>query len=139
MTRQLLVLLMLLSPLSWAEAMQNLESLSDLKWKNRLILIEADQPIQHYQDELDRLDADIVDRDIVWFIVNDKDVINNFNGKLSDSAADEIRQTLQSHSSAVLLIGKDGGIKATETQLILDELFGEIDRMPMRQQELQSR
>ena len=139
MTRQLLVLLMLLSPLSWAEPMQNLESLSDLKWKNRLILIEADQPIQHYQDELDRLDADIGDRDIVWFIVNDTDVISNFNGKLSDSATDEIHQTLQSHSSAVLLIGKDGGIKATEAQLILDELFGEIDRMPMRQQELQSR
>jgi len=40
----------------------------------------------------------------------------------------------------LLLIGKDGGVKRTETQpLAPAELFGTVDKMPMRRQEMRGR
>ncbi len=40
----------------------------------------------------------------------------------------------------VVLIGKDGGIKRTETQPLAPvSLFGTVDKMPMRRREMQSR
>lgn len=138
MSRILLILLMLLSPSAWSEAMQSLHSLSELKWKNRLILIDADNDPKTYQDELSLMEAEIIDRDIVWFVVSQTSITSNLNSRLTEELADHIRQQLHDHNSAVLLIGKDGGVKATDTQLRLHKLFSEIDCMPMRQRELQS-
>jgi glutathione peroxidase-family protein len=46
----------------------------------------------------------------------------------------ELKQSLTSF--AVVLIGKDGGVKRTETKpLAPADLFGTVDKMPMRRQE----
>jgi hypothetical protein len=46
----------------------------------------------------------------------------------------ELKQSLTQF--AVVLIGKDGGVKRTETQpLAPADLFGIVDKMPMRRQE----
>ena len=46
----------------------------------------------------------------------------------------ELKQSLTRF--AVVLIGKDGGVKRTETQpLAPADLFGTVDKMPMRRQE----
>jgi hypothetical protein len=46
----------------------------------------------------------------------------------------ELKQSLTQF--AVVLIGKDGGVKRTETQpLAPADLFGTVDKMPMRRQE----
>ena len=46
----------------------------------------------------------------------------------------ELKQPLTSF--AVVLIGKDGGVKRTETKpLAPTDLFGTVDKMPMRRQE----
>lgn len=46
----------------------------------------------------------------------------------------ELKQSLTSFS--VVLIGKDGGVKLAQTQpLSPADLFGTVDKMPMRQQE----
>lgn len=137
MSRILLVLLMLLSPIIWAEAAQSLHSLSELKWKNRLILIDAGDDINTYQDQLSQMDAEINDRDIVWFLLNQRSLSTNYTGTVTDNLSKEVRQKLQHHNSSVLLMGKDGGVKATQTQLRLNVIFSEIDSMPMRQRELQ--
>jgi hypothetical protein len=39
---------------------------------------------------------------------------------------------------AMLLIGKDGGVKSREPSLDLDAIFGRIDAMPMRIREMRS-
>ncbi|GLQ00436.1 hypothetical protein GCM10007891_22890 [Methylophaga thalassica] len=137
MSRILLILFMLLSPIAWAEVIQSLHSLSELKWKNRLILINAGDDINTYQDELSQRDAEINDRDIVWFLINQSSLSTNYTGTVTDNLTKEVRQKLQHHNSLVLLMGKDGGVKATDTQLRLHKLFSEIDSMPMRQRELQ--
>ncbi len=137
MSRILLILLMLLSPSAWSEAMQSLHSLSELKWKNRLILIDAGNDIDTYQHELSQLDAEINDRDIVWFLLNQSSLSTNYTGRVTDNLTKEVRQKLQHHNSSVLLMGKDGGVKTTQTQLRLNVIFSEIDSMPMRQRELQ--
>jgi hypothetical protein len=137
MSRILLILLMLLSPIAWAEAMQSLHSLSELKWKNRLIMIDAGNDINTYQHELSQLDAEINNRDIIWFLLNQSSLSTNYTGRVTDNLTKEVRQKLQHHNSSVLLMGKDGGVKATQTQLRLNVIFSEIDSMPMRQRELQ--
>lgn len=136
MSRILLILLMLLSPIAWAEVIQSLHSLSELKWKNRLILINAGDDINTYQDELSQRDAEINDRDIVWFLIKQSSLSTNYTGTVTDNLTREVRQKLQHHNSSVLLMGKDGGVKTTQTQLILNLIFSEIDSMPMRQREL---
>ncbi|RZK33884.1 MAG: DUF4174 domain-containing protein, partial [Hymenobacter sp.] len=46
----------------------------------------------------------------------------------------ELKQPLTSFS--VVLIGKDGGVKLAQTQPLAPEnLFGTVDKMPMRKQE----
>jgi hypothetical protein len=46
----------------------------------------------------------------------------------------ELKQSLTSF--AVVLIGKDGGVKRVENQpLAPADLFGTVDKMPMRRQE----
>ena len=46
----------------------------------------------------------------------------------------ELKQSLTRF--AVVLIGKDGGVKRTETQALAPaDLFGTVDKMPMRRQE----
>jgi hypothetical protein len=46
----------------------------------------------------------------------------------------ELKQSLTSF--AVVLIGKDGGVKRAETQPLMPaDLFGTVDKMPMRRQE----
>ena len=48
--------------------------------------------------------------------------------------AQQLKQPLTGF--AVVLIGKDGGVKRTETKLIAPaDLFGTVDKMPMRRQE----
>ncbi len=137
MVKPLVLLLILLSPLTWASSMQSLESLSDLKWENRLILIDAGYDAKSYQHELIQHDAEINDRDIIWFIISQTALSSNFKGIITDNIAHEVHQKLHDNNSSILLIGKDGGIKATENTLRLDVLFSKIDRMPMRQRELQ--
>jgi hypothetical protein len=117
--------------------MQSLHSLSELKWKNRLIMIDAGNDINTYQHELSQLDAEINDRDIIWFLLNQSSLSTNYTGRVTDNLTKEVRQKLQHHNSSVLLMGKDGGVKATQTQLRLNVIFSEIDSMPMRQRELQ--
>jgi hypothetical protein len=47
------------------------------------------------------------------------------------------RTQLNENRFAVVLIGKDGGVKRTETQPIsMPALFSTVDKMPMRQQEM---
>jgi len=64
------------------------------------------------------------------------------NHLLSEKSVQDIRKRLGvvGGSFQVLLIGKDGGVKLRSSEPVsMKDLFGLIDSMPMRQQEMGSK
>ena len=128
----------LLSIFSVDAAPQKLDSLTELRWKNRIILIfsenrESDLAMLHDAKE------DISDRDTLWFIVNGNETLTNYSGTLTDSFSQNTRERYLNADGNVLLIGKDGGVKARGSELSLNGLFQRIDGMPMRRNEMRQK
>ena len=103
--------------------------LNDLRWEKRPVLIFApsrDDPAYSRQMELLRAQVDaLAERDIVV---------------LSDLDADmpsPLRQGFQPGGFRIVLVGKDGGIKLEQEEVLDPEtLFSLIDGMPMRRNEM---
>lgn len=78
-----------------------------------------------------------MDRDIVWFVLYRQTIKTNYEGQTSSELVDRIQEKYLLRNHEVILIGKDGGVKERITKLDLERLFNDIDRMPMRQNEMQ--
>ena len=111
--------------------------LKDFRWEQRLILLQ-DPEITDF-DALRAAEFNILERDIFWFALDpDHTVVtSNYTGGISSQLKDSVKAYFSTDSTdRVLLIGKDGGVKAREQTLDLPELFRLIDSMPMRQAEM---
>ena len=84
-------------------------------------------------------EAQIDDRDIIWFSIKDNLVLSNYKGDLSSEFVTKIREKFSHLQNKVILIGKDGGIKSQSDYLNLEDIFSEVDSMPMRLFEIQKR
>jgi hypothetical protein len=115
--------------------------LDDLRWKYRVILVSALEPYRSSAlANLDEFAAQIEERDIAWFVLGDDELHTNLQGELAGMLRQQIVDryfTPVPTETAVLLIGKDGTIKSRSSDLDLEATFGLIDRMPMRQAEMQ--
>ena len=78
----------------------------------------------------------MIDRDILWFVIEDTFIRTNFSGAISPKLGSRLRKGYFHGGTKVILIGKDGGIKSRETTLDLFGIFTRIDAMPMRQREM---
>ena len=83
-------------------------------------------------------EADINERDIVWFVMQEETVATNFNGNLDDDFLSNTVKKYKIDQGKVILLGKDGGIKSNRERVDLEAIFLEIDAMPMRQIEMLS-
>jgi hypothetical protein len=114
--------------------------LEDLRWKYRVILIFAREPyFSNALSNLDEFKAEIEERDIAWFVLDDNSLHTNYVGKLDDQLREELMGSYFKpvpSETAVLLLGKDGAIKSRSTDLDLETTFGLIDQMPMRRAEM---
>lgn len=113
----------------------SLATLDDLRWKNRVILVDGfcEQAVE----ELKAREASLDERQLVWFCLDRDDIHTNFTGTLDAGFAPHLRETFFGKTGAsVLLIGKDGGIKSRDSSLSLDQYLMQIDSMPMRQAEM---
>ena len=120
-----------------------LAGLEELRWQYRVILIFAREPYRsNALSNLDEFKAEIEERDIAWFVLDDNTLHTNYDGKLEDQLREE---TMDSYfrpvptETAVRLIGKDGTLKSRSTDLDLEATFGLIDQMPMRRAEMRRR
>lgn len=120
-------------------------NLSDLRWQNRVVVVFAEhQQNEYYLDQMNRLknaQEGIKERDLVIIsIFNDGE--SNIDGlPVTESSSQNIRKKLNPNNQAFafILIGKDGGVKMREQQVVTPgALFAVIDRMPMRQREMRS-
>jgi hypothetical protein len=119
-------------------------NLEDYRWQNRLILIFApnskDETFIAQRRLLVEQPAEAAERDLLIFSLFEEEPGRLNDSSISVAANRDARDRFKvvPGSFAVLLIGKDGGVKLHSRQLVSSgEIFGLIDTMPMRQREMQ--
>lgn len=116
-----------------------MDSLSDLNWKNRVVLVFANQGDHKLQQQVQLLkerSSELADRDMVVIAVSGDDTQTIFGNAPALTAALLRREADIDKSFQVILVGKDGGIKLRSDTVVGDvEMFEVIDRMPMRKAE----
>ena len=122
-----------------AESLPKLSNLDSLEWKNRVVILNEiknqDKSLQLLKEQESQID----DRDIIWFSIKDNLVLSNYKGDLSSEFVSKIREKFSHLQNKVILIGKDGGIKSQSDYLNLEDIFSEVDSMPMRLFEMQKK
>lgn len=119
-------------------------SLDDYKWKKRLLLVFAPQEDPAYQKQIQLFKEQQVgfeQRDllIVQLLIEGTSRIDT--QPISPVLAAQIRDRfkVEQQNFQVILVGKDGTTKRRDRSIVPPEVvFGEIDAMPMRQQEMRS-
>ena len=133
---------MLSSPLS---ALEDQDPLSAYRWKHRLLLVyvpdteSGRSTLQTFRASLDERMEDVRDRDLLIVPVGDLPRTGDALRPAVDVDApgrSHVRRRfgLQGPEVQLLLIGKDGGVKARQSGVLLDleRVFEQIDSMPMR-------
>ena len=125
-----------------AEAQEGMIDLATHRWRHRLVLIFAPTTTDPaYAEQVAALadhESDNADRDLLigQFPAHGP---SQFNGQeITSGTMATLRQQLavEQDSFAVLLVGKDGGVKLrSDRPLATERIFTTIDQMPMRQQE----
>lgn len=114
--------------------------LENLQWKYRVILVFAREPnMSKALSNLKDFKAECEERDIAWFVLGNDVMYTNYDGKLEDRLREQLMDRYFApvpSNTSVLLIGKDGTLKSRSTDLDLEAIFGLIDKMPMRREEM---
>jgi hypothetical protein len=117
-----------------------------LRWKNRVLVLfspsESDVSFQLQKQGLASSTEGVLDRELMVLEIIEKGQSRAGNQLLSQKSVQNIRRRLgvQAGPFQVLLIGKDGGVKLRSSEPVsVKDIFGLIDSMPMRQQEMESR
>ncbi|MBD2438816.1 DUF4174 domain-containing protein [Nostoc sp. FACHB-110] len=140
-----------LSPVSIADTVQGSThtikmssfNLSSQKWQNRVLLVFApsvnNRTYQQQMQLFNQHQNGFTDRDLVLVqvLATEKSYAN---GQLIDeSSAANLRSRfgVDKQNFCVILVGKDGSVKRTDTTPVeVKAIFEQIDAMPMRQQEM---
>ncbi len=120
--------------------------LDALRWKNRVLVLfspsESDVSFQLQKQGLASSTEGVLDRELMVLEIIEQGQSRAGNQLLSQKSVQNIRRRLgvQAGPFQVLLIGKDGGVKLRSSEPVsVKDIFGLIDSMPMRQQEMESR
>jgi len=120
--------------------------LDQFQWKNRLLFLFApnrNHPLfEPLHKSLAAQKTEAADRDLVVFEILESGPSSVNTNYLDPQAAQKLRDKfdVQRGRFAVILVGKDGGIKLNRrdpTQLA--DIFALIDAMPMRQDEMRQK
>ena len=111
-------------------------TLDDLQWDYRVVAVftPTDTAGREAADELSNT-VGIAERDIAWFVLSPDDLHSNLSQPIERAS---IAGLHEADGFEAVLVGKDGGVKARQSEsLDINAFFNEIDSMPMRQQEMQ--
>jgi hypothetical protein len=119
--------------------------LDNFRWKSRLIMIFAPSSLSaSYKDQIGPLvkEEGVTERDLIVIEVFEKGASQCNNQPISTESAQRLRRLydVKDNQFQVILIGKDGGVKMRADEPVTPQhLFGLIDAMPMRQQEMRKK
>ena len=144
------IFLLILVSFSMAQSSEKVSvadlDLDALRWNNRVLVIfspsESEASFQSQKQDLASSTKAVLDRDLVILEIMEQGESRAGNQLLSEKSVQDIREKLgvETGSFQVLLIGKDGGVKLRSSEPVsTKDLFGLIDSMPMRRQEMESR
>lgn len=117
-----------------------MDSLSELTWKKRVVIVSGDALDQRVAQQIKILTdqrSELGERDLVVIGVTDDEAKALF-GSVSKLDAVALRREadIKKDRFQVVLVGKDGGIKLRSDTIVSDvDMFEVIDRMPMRRAE----
>jgi hypothetical protein len=138
-----MMLLMAVPVFSSRAALSHSLDLSEFQWKNRLLILFAPNRSHPLFDALHKSLAahqtEAADRDLVIFEIFESAASSMNNESINADTARRLREKfdVQPGGFTVILIGKDGGVKLKRKgQAELRDIFGLIDSMPMRQEEM---
>ena len=113
-----------------------LESVDQLRWNSRIILVKVDSDDQITLSTLEKANDAINERHINWFVFSGNSFYSNYEDRIGRNFQANTLADYFKEDKNVLLLGKDGGVKLVADNLQLDEIFELIDSMPMRQMEM---
>jgi len=115
-----------------------------LRWKNRVLVLfspsESHTSFRLQKQGLASSAEGVLERDLMVLEIIEQGQSRAGNQLLSEKSVEAIRKRLgvQAGTFQVFLIGKDGGVKLRSSEPVsMKDLFGLIDSMPMRQQEME--
>jgi len=117
------------------------QSLDDLKWKNRILIISAPYtPDSLASKQVKLLNGDLnglADRKLVVLMVDLDTITLPIKSISHDTRVDSIPEKYVNHNDfQIILIGLDGTMKETYKRPVTTKvLFEKIDAMPMRKDE----
>ena len=118
--------------------------LSDYRWQNRLLLVFVPTPENaNYRKQIEELNSrkeGLLDRDLKIFHLFPDDASFGDGRQIETKLVNRLYQKYDADPGEylIILIGKDGTEKLRGSSLLKsDKLFAVIDRMPMRQREMQ--
>jgi len=120
------------------------QDLSEHRWKDRLVLLLSDDlanpELRKQQQILTGLNQELRDRKIVVYTVTPEFLYTGLKEMKKNRSNTLYRKYKKGKASfQVVLLGLDGGVKLRENREVKpEELFGLIDRMPMRRAELRN-
>jgi hypothetical protein len=120
-------------------------AMSVYQWKKRPIVVfapsESDARLVRQKATINGARTSFLDRDVVVVYVIGGVASHDLGpGPGMSGAALRSRFRASEGAFRVLLVGKDGGIKLdSPAPIAANDLFGEIDRMPMRRDEIRKR
>ena len=119
-------------------------SLGDYQWENRLLVVSSSAPDEpKFARQLQQVAAtgrEFGERDLVLISLATDGMSLAGKRKLDPTQVEEIRAALgiDAGAFAVLLVGKDGTVKLSKNSIVpMDDIYALIDKMPMRQREIQ--
>jgi hypothetical protein len=119
---------------------------TQFQWKNRLLFLfapDSDDPLyKQLLKEIAAQKAEVDDRDLVVFKILEQGPSQMNSTLLDQPSVDSIRgrYSVSRDQFAIILVGKDGGIKLKRNDRTeLKDIFGLIDSMPMRQNEMRQK
>ena len=146
MRRFAVVFLILVGLTVWTHEEALSMDLTKFQWKNRLLFLFAedanDPSFKNIQSQIMAQKAEVGDRDLIVFEVPAQGPARMNNSPLDRKEADSIRThfAIPGNTFSLILVGKDGGIKLKcSDQVVLREILGLIDSMPMRQNEMRQK
>ena len=119
------------------DSSKSINHLSELKWKNRVLVVVTNEK-EEIKDLITNYNNELNEREFVVIQLDDEKAFIDYT-QMSKRFSKSILKKVKNISQEVyfVLIGKDGRIKNLFIKNTgMNEIFSEVDRMPMRINEM---